>query len=564
MSHADSTGAPKRRGRGLTALASAIAGIPLALAVQPSPGEAKAPGVSHCYRSICHRVRTVEQTRRMIGRSFTVETSYYDLPGRDRFNTGTYTSNGERFDANDSARVASADLPDGTELLLRNPANGRVSHVRVNDFGPFRGNRRLDVTRRVAEDLDFKHKGVVRLDVIVIAAPGDDDLTYRRNRERRATRGHLGVVFDTELPALVAALVGEPGPTGEVGAVTAAAETARRETGLPGGTPASGVIAVAQRRVSETAAFEKLIDAGWDGHHRTIPSLEATQARLVVLTGGDETDAAAAPAAELAVIEHGGHRDVAAVKPELAGSQLGSIEASADASGPHLEAGPQSPSDAPGKVMASLATATLATSDFGAGSSSIEMSREMLFALLATLLSGFVAISLATRDRGAERVASARRPGSRRQPTLIGRTAQIHSTTRIPTATHTTSPPAATAKEPNVTQPPASQSAPRAATYIAADLAFDGVLRSKGRVEVAGKLTGRIEADELVVLPGGAVEGEANCRLLTVSGAFSGSISAHEVHVRDAGHIDADVECSAVTVAMGALLEGHVRRRKPG
>lgn len=549
MNHADSTGAPKRRGRGLTALASAIAGIPLALAVQPSPGEAKAPGISHCYRSICHRVRTVEQTRRMIGRSFTVETSYYDLPGRDRFNTGTYTSNGERFDANDSARVASADLPDGTELLLRNPVNGRVSHVRVNDFGPFRGNRRLDVTRRVAEDLDFKHKGVVRLDVIVIAAPGDDDLTYRRNRERRATRGHLGVVFDTELPALVSALVGEPGPAAEAGAVTAAAETGLRESGLPGAGLASGAIAIAERRASETATYEKLIDAGWDGRHRAPPSPAVTQTRLVALTGSDETDAAAAPALELAVIEHGAHRDVAAAKPELTAGQLGSIEATADA---------------PGKVMASLATATLATSDFSGGSSSIEMSREMLFALLATLLSGFVAISLATRDRGAESVASARRPGSRRQPTLIGRTAPFHRTTNTPTATHTTSPPAATAKEPNVTQPPASQSAPRAATYIAADLAIDGVLRSKGRVEVAGKLTGRIEADELVVLAGGAVEGEATCRLLSVSGTFSGSISAQEVHVRDAGHIDADVECSAVTVAMGALLEGHVRRRKAG
>ena len=132
----------------ITASAALIA----AALVMPMPLLAKAPGVSHCYKSVCHRVRTVEQTRALIGRTLTVETSYYDIPGVDRFNTGTYTSNGELFDANDGARVASVEYPDGTELLLRNPINGRVSHVIVNDFGPFLGDRRLDVTRRVSSE----------------------------------------------------------------------------------------------------------------------------------------------------------------------------------------------------------------------------------------------------------------------------------------------------------------------------------------------------------------------------------------------------------------------------
>ena len=89
----------------------------LLLAPLPMPLLAKAPGVSHCYKGVCHRVRTVGQTRAIVGRTQTIETSYYDIPGVDRFNTGTYTSNGERFNANDPARVASANFPDGTELL---------------------------------------------------------------------------------------------------------------------------------------------------------------------------------------------------------------------------------------------------------------------------------------------------------------------------------------------------------------------------------------------------------------------------------------------------------------
>ena len=110
---------------------------------------------------------------------------------------------------------------------------------------------------------------------------------------------------------------------------------------------------------------------------------------------------------------------------------------------------------------------------------------------------------------------------------------------------------------------PAIEQPQRAVSVIAADLAIDGVLRSQGSVEVAGKFTGRIEADELIVLPGGTVEGEAICRIVAVSGAFAGSISAHEIHVRGAGRVDADIETGVVTVALGAVLEGQVRRRKP-
>lgn len=176
------------------------------------PAEAKAPGVSHCYRGVCHRVRTVAETRRLIGRPMIVVTSHYDAPGIDRFNAGRLTSNGEKFDANDPDRAASADLPDGTELLLRNPENGHVSFVRVNDFGPFRGDRRLDVTRRVAEDLGFAKRGVTPLEVIVITAPRADDLKYQPNRPRFERYGHLGVVDTGDLPQLVAELIAERNP----------------------------------------------------------------------------------------------------------------------------------------------------------------------------------------------------------------------------------------------------------------------------------------------------------------------------------------------------------------
>ena len=540
MNHADSTGAPKRRGRGLTAFASAIAGIPLALAVQPSPGEAKAPGVSHCYRSICHRVRTVEQTRRMIGRSFTVETSYYDLPGRDRFNTGTYTSNGERFDANDSARVASADLPDGTELLLRNPVNGRVSHVRVNDFGPFRGNRRLDVTRRVAEDLDFKHKGVVRLDVIVIAAPGDEDLTYRRNRERRTTRGHLGVVFDAEMPALIAGLVDQRNPA-------------------PGAAPAASLVAFAAP--GDTADYERLADASSGAPQAETAPSHVSGVTVVVYPDDVEAHVAFQAHAELA----GTDASFPAVGSALDASPAGAPDEAREHTIPARQA---SLPDASHPEIASLAQAAIATSDLGAAATLISTNRNLLIVILAGLLSALVAASLAAGHRMPRRTAPARQPGAARVSWLTDGAGSARAEARPPVAPDT-APAGGRASPPEASVTigaarPAVAPGDHAASYIAADIAIEGQVRSQGRVEIAGRIKGRIEADEVIVLEGGVLEGDAICRVLDVAGTISGAIGAHELHVRATGRVEASIETAIVWVEAGAWFVGQVRHRRAG
>ena len=156
---------------------------------------AKAPGKSHCYRSVCVKVLTVGEVQGLLGKTVRMTASHYGDPSVDPFNRGTYTSNGERFDANDPTRTASATFPDGTELLLRNPATGAVSHVRVNDFGPFWFNRELDVTEGVARDLGFEKQGIKSLEVIVVSVPTGDDVKrlYRHNRPLVPTMGYLGI-----------------------------------------------------------------------------------------------------------------------------------------------------------------------------------------------------------------------------------------------------------------------------------------------------------------------------------------------------------------------------------
>jgi rare lipoprotein A len=91
---------------------------------------------------------------------------------------GRLTANGEVFDM-DSLSAAHPTLPMPCYARVTNLANGKSLIVRVNDRGPYHGNRLIDVSNKAAELLDFKGNGVARVRVEYVArAPleGSDDL----------------------------------------------------------------------------------------------------------------------------------------------------------------------------------------------------------------------------------------------------------------------------------------------------------------------------------------------------------------------------------------------------
>ena len=184
-----------------SASASVIAAYAAALSLS-SISIAKTPGQVHCYNGICHRVKSVEEMAPLVGMETEALTSFYDTAERDRMNTGTVTSSGEEFDADSDTHAASSYYPDGTELLVWNPKNRRAAHIRVNDFGPFYMLRTIDVTRGVAEKLDFVKSGVARLRIVVIWAPGREDARFRRRRTYAEVEGYVGAVDADQLTAL--------------------------------------------------------------------------------------------------------------------------------------------------------------------------------------------------------------------------------------------------------------------------------------------------------------------------------------------------------------------------
>jgi rare lipoprotein A len=79
---------------------------------------------------------------------------------------GKETASGETFDMTELT-AAHRTLPFGTRVRVTNEANGRSVVVRINDRGPFGGRRVIDLSRRAAEVIGIKSKGVapVKLEV---------------------------------------------------------------------------------------------------------------------------------------------------------------------------------------------------------------------------------------------------------------------------------------------------------------------------------------------------------------------------------------------------------------
>jgi rare lipoprotein A len=67
---------------------------------------------------------------------------------------GRQTANGERFDMN-GLTAAHRSLPFGTKIRVTNLETGEVAELRVNDRGPYRRGRILDVSRQAAQQLGF-------------------------------------------------------------------------------------------------------------------------------------------------------------------------------------------------------------------------------------------------------------------------------------------------------------------------------------------------------------------------------------------------------------------------
>jgi rare lipoprotein A len=80
---------------------------------------------------------------------------------------GRQTANGERYDMF-GLTAAHRSLPFGTKVRVTNRQNGKSVVVRINDRGPYVGQRVIDLSRGAAQAVSMTETGIapVKLDVL--------------------------------------------------------------------------------------------------------------------------------------------------------------------------------------------------------------------------------------------------------------------------------------------------------------------------------------------------------------------------------------------------------------
>jgi rare lipoprotein A len=143
---------------------------------QPSASRTPLPSASRTLPS--RGVYKIRKPYTVAGKTYVpAEDPNYDETGiaswyGDGFHGGP-TANGEVYDMH-MLTAAHKTLPMPSYAYVHNPLNGRTIMVRINNRGPFKGDRIIDLSWEAARQLDFKARGLATVRVTYIGpAPLD-------------------------------------------------------------------------------------------------------------------------------------------------------------------------------------------------------------------------------------------------------------------------------------------------------------------------------------------------------------------------------------------------------
>jgi rare lipoprotein A len=206
---------------------------------------------------------------------------------------GRQTANGEVFDM-ESLSAAHPTLPMPSYARVTNLSNGKSLVVRVNDRGPYHGNRLIDVSNKAAELLEFKSTGVARVRVEYVGrAPleGSDD------RQLVAT-------LRTGAPAPAPSLVRVASARPFVPETTSSGRALRGDIPMPEGRPYNlGSTSADMASINATSEMSASSRARSNGRVLDNP-------RAVSYDDDDRSSAPSAPAAAFAPIDPQGPSEI--------------------------------------------------------------------------------------------------------------------------------------------------------------------------------------------------------------------------------------------------------------
>jgi len=81
-----------------------------------------------------------------------------------------YTASGEPY-RKEAFTAAHRSLPFGTIVKVKNLENGKSVVVRINDRGPFKRGRIIDLSYAAAREIDIIEKGLAHVEIFVLQKP---------------------------------------------------------------------------------------------------------------------------------------------------------------------------------------------------------------------------------------------------------------------------------------------------------------------------------------------------------------------------------------------------------
>lgn len=87
---------------------------------------------------------------------------------------GNYTADGERFNMN-ALTAAHRTLPFNSYVRVTNLTTTRSVVVRINDRGPYAGDRIIDLSARAARELGIKDGGIARVRIELVTIDNDSN-----------------------------------------------------------------------------------------------------------------------------------------------------------------------------------------------------------------------------------------------------------------------------------------------------------------------------------------------------------------------------------------------------
>lgn len=130
---------------------------------------------------------TIANASPIVGKSYSGSASFYG-----KRHHGNKTASGERFNMY-GLTAAHRSLPLGCKIRVTNEASGKSVIVKVNDRGPFHGNRILDVSQGAAKQLGFIKDGLASVKIEVLSVP---EKKLKRNQYNGKTSDRRGNIPD--------------------------------------------------------------------------------------------------------------------------------------------------------------------------------------------------------------------------------------------------------------------------------------------------------------------------------------------------------------------------------